>query len=236
MNILVVEDERLMADLIRSIVFTIPLIENVDIAHNYRDALRRLSAHRYAMVLVDLYLNNEPHGGLDLCKKIREGDPFIPLIVITSDTSFESQKKAFGFTVNDYIKKPFYPQELLIRVQRWLPTHKRDSPQKLLRYHQLAYSCPNNEFLFNDQKINLTKKKKALLLLLLQKKEKLITTEILQEKLWGDFDPLESNRNIRSSIQLLRKALKRFSCDHWIITVRGEGYMLKKNDSSKYGK
>jgi DNA-binding response OmpR family regulator len=226
-DILVVEDEKLTADMIRSIVLTLPCVRSVDISRDYQDALEKFSSKIYHMALVDIFLASKRRNGLDLCREIREKHPTIPLLVITSDTSFESLKKAFDVYVNDYIKKPFFPQELLLRVQRWIP--QSDPFPDPIEYHGLSYHHRHNEFYFKGQKIQLTKKNKALLLLFLQNKEMILPSDFLQEKLWGDTDPLANKRNVRSNIQILRLALKKNRCDRWIATVRGEGYRLLKD-------
>jgi DNA-binding response OmpR family regulator len=219
MNILIVEDESLIANLIRSAILNIPSIAQADIAINFDDALTRWIAKPYDMVLVDLHLATPSRNGLDFCRRIRETNPNIPLIVITSDTSFETQKKAFGITVHDYIKKPFYPQELILRVQRWLPTHTNPKEPEPIRYKELTYLSLGNEFQIRGEKLPLTKKNKALLFLFLQHPESILSPDLLQEKLWGDIDLLENKRNIRSNIQLLRHALKGHGCDSWILTI-----------------
>ncbi|MBI5422005.1 response regulator transcription factor [Candidatus Peregrinibacteria bacterium] len=230
MDILVVEDEKLTADMVRSIILTLPSVRHVDLSRDYQDALEKFSGKTYHMALIDIGLANKTRNGLDLCRAIREKNPHIPLIMLTADTSFESLKKAFDATVNDYIKKPFFAQELLLRVQRWLPTQESRHPEPI-EYHTLSYHGHNNEFYCEGQKIPLTKKNKTLLLLFLQHREKILAPDFLEERLWGDYDPLGNKRNVRSNIQILRLALKKAQCDRWIITVRGEGYMLKKDPS-----
>lgn len=226
MNILVVEDDRLMAETIRTIVLKIPGVKNVDTAPDYDIAMRNYVAKAYHMILVDIYLAGSRLNGLDLCHAVRKKDPNLPIIIITSDPSFGSLEIAFHSFVNDYVKKPFFPQELALRVQRWLFSRKTDNPPE--EYKGISYRSTANEFFFLNQKIHLTKKNKALLLLFLKNNERILTKEFLQEKLWEDYDPFVSRRNVRSNIQLLRKSLKPIQCDRWIITVRGEGYLLRK--------
>ena len=78
--------------------------------------------------------------------------------------------------------------------------------------------------------MKITKKSKMLFLLFLKNAEKILSQDFIQEKLWGDYDLSFKNRNIRSSVQLLRRALAHYPCKNWIQTVSGEGYVLQREN------
>ncbi|MCK5605211.1 response regulator transcription factor [Candidatus Pacearchaeota archaeon] len=224
------EDELLIARAIKKIVKKIPGVNVVDITGHFYEAMDKFMSGIFDMVLIDICLRHDHLNGIDLCKRIRKKDLKIPVIIISSDRSFESLKKAFHAYANDYIKKPFDPKELFLRVSRWaIPPDQTIAPANLV-YKNISYSPKKNEFFYNDKIIPLTKKNKALLLLFLKNSEELLTQNYLQEKLWGDYDTMTKNRNLRSNIQILRTALKKIKCYNWIVTVRGEGYILKKTN------
>lgn len=98
-----------------------------------------------------------------------------------------------------------------------------------MRYKSLSYDPTENQFYFDKTQIPLTKKSKALLQIFLKHPEKLLSTNLIKRRYWGDHEPTTTSRNLRSNIQILRSSLKKVNCEDWIVTVRGEGYVLKSN-------
>jgi len=225
MNILIVEDEVLIVRSLRKVCHNIPLVNTVDTALNYDDALLKASSGIYDLFLTDLSLGKHQDEGLELCRYFRERYQKTPIIIITSIYSIDFLERAFALGVNDYILKPFHPKELELRIQRWVKGNDSPSITRIC-YEQLSYDPITHEFFFDDMKIPLTKREKALLMILLRDPEKLIPTHVIEEKFWGDYS--QRNHNIRSNIQSLRKSLGH-PCAAWIQTVRGEGYILKKD-------
>ena len=229
MNVLIVEDDILVAEMMKKVIKTISVVNLVEVAHNFDEAFRKYMSKTFDLVLADIHLVGDRYDGIDLCKLIRQKDSKIPLLIISSDTSLESLEKAFNIHISDYIKKPFYPKELLLRVKHWLRQSHYIEFTKKIHYKKMIYNSKNNEFFYANQKIPLTKKSKALLLLFIKNPENLLTQQFLKEKLWGDYDHLGTNRNLRSNIQILRATLNKVGCSDWLSTIRGEGYILKKN-------
>ena len=229
MNILIVEDEPEIASVIKNIFCNNSSSHFVDISYSFESAFTKIHSEIFDMILLDIDLGASSHSGLDLCKIIRKNNKDIPIIIITAITSITYLEKAFHMGVNDYIKKPFHPTELSMRVTRWQELFQNNIKQrKQIEYQQLCYTIANNEFYFNGKPITLTKRNKKILSVFIKSPETIISSEILIQKVWGDFINTMKERNIRSNIQLLRKALDT-SCGKWIQTVRGEGYILIKN-------
>lgn len=225
MNVLIVEDEFIIARNIKKVCEGIPGINTVDIALNYEDAMVKASSSAFDVYLTDIFLGDR-HDGLEFCQHLRTRQPQVPIIVLTSAYSLEFLEQAFSLGVNDYILKPFHPRELELRIQRWMVSSRNPSLSKI-SYDRLSYCPESHEFFFDQRKLNLTKREKALMLIFIRDSEKLIPTELMKEKFWGDYS--EKNRNIRSSIQGLRRSVGD-PCSAWIRTVRGEGYILKKDN------
>ncbi len=231
MNILIVEDEIIVAETIKKIFKGLDNINLIDITDKFDEAYNKASSKVYDVVLVDVMLK-EKRNGIDLCSLIRQNNPNIILIVITCMTSIEYLKEAFKVGVNDYITKPFNRKELELRVNRWQQFSVNDVKVcDTIEYYELHYSIIKNRFYFNNEQLNLTKKNKELLLLFLKNPEMILSADFLQEKLWGDYYISLRNRNIRSNIQILRSVLKDH-CGNWIETIRGEGYVLQKPENN----
>lgn len=227
MNILIVEDEKIVASSIKNLLGKIPFVNFVDVALDFETAFQKALSDIFDLVLVDIFLGKDQHNGFELCKIIRGKNKEIPLIIITAYHSINYIEKAFSLGVNDYITKPFNHKEVELRIKRWLMlSHKIRTETKIV-YHELVFCPQNSLFTFKSKKFLLSKKQKALLLIFLQKPNIILSKAYLTEKLWGDYLECDKTRNIRSNIQLLKNALPQ-GCRHWLKNVRGEGYILKK--------
>lgn len=226
MNILIVEDEVLIARMIKRICQNIPAVNTLDIVLDYDSAIAKAASGIYDLFITDIFLGKDKNNGLDFCEKLRALNIDTPIMVITSIYSLEYLEKAFSLGVNDYIMKPFHPKELELRIHRWLQGGSSKTSAHM-HYDRLSYDPNLHEFYFDHKKLDLTKREKTLLLIFLRHSEKLLPVHVMKEKFWGDIS--EKNRNIRSNIQSLRRSLGN-PCADWIQTVRGEGYILKKKD------
>lgn len=227
MNVLIVEDDKIIAEVLKNILKKVKNINLIQSALTFNDAYQKAMSQVFDIVLIDIFLDKNDFNGIDLCKSIRKVNSEIILIFITSAISLKYLEEAFLYGANDYITKPFNYKEVELRIKRWSLIYRTIKTSQIISYYELSYDTMQNEFYLQKNQIKLTKKEKRLLSIFLRKKEETLTQEYLQEKLWGDFDLTFKTRNIRSNIQLLKKALPD-KCKNWIQNIRGEGYILKK--------
>ena len=228
MNILIVEDEPLVAQGIKRTLSKCEITNLIEIANNFKEAEQKINFNAtFDLILLDIFLGKNSLNGLDLCETIRKKNSRIPIIILTAAQSLRFLERAFKLGANDYITKPFNARELELRVKRWAELASQVAIKKKIIYDELSFDFQTNEVQHQEKILSLTKKNKFLLRLFLQQPEKLLTPQYLKEKIWGDYDNIDKNRNLRSNIQDLRKSLSS-NCAHWIQTVRGEGYVLKK--------
>lgn len=228
MNILIIEDEIIVASSIKNILKKISFVNFIDIAHNFEDGFQKSMTNVFDIILVDIFLGHDQLNGFEICKIIRKKNKEIPLVIITSYHSIRYIEKAFSIGVNDYITKPFHHKEVEIRIKRWLMLSHQIKTETEITYQEVIFYPQTNLFFFNKKPIILSKKNKILLLIFLQKPEKILSQSYLREKLWGDYLHCDKKRNLRSNIQLLKKSLPK-ECRDWIQNIRGEGYLLKKD-------
>lgn len=225
MNILVIEDQVLVARALLKTLRNIPFVNFLETACSYQEALQKISSEVFDFFLVDICLGDQERDGLDLCAVIREKSPDAPIVITTSLQSLSCLEQAFALRVNDYIVKPFHPKELTLRVKRWFRDNRPPNGMKSLRYGALEYDVQKHLFLWQGEPLSLSKRNKDLLLLFLREPGKLLSHQYLKEKYWGDRD--ERPRNVRSSVQVLRQSLPK-ECSDWISTIHGEGYVFQE--------
>ncbi|MCG3711108.1 response regulator transcription factor [Aliarcobacter butzleri] len=155
--------------------------------------------------------------GINILKKIREFYEIVPVIIISASVELDIIKQSYDFGCNDYLKKPFFIDELEIKIEK-LCQIKND---KIYFDENSYFDFISATITINDEEIRLTKKEKLLMNLFLSKRNQVITYETIENYVWeGNFVTLES---IRSLIRRLRKILDK----EFIQTVIDTGYIFK---------
>ncbi|QFR38885.1 response regulator transcription factor [Candidatus Gracilibacteria bacterium 28_42_T64] len=232
MNILIIEDDVFLAARLKQ-VFEKKIISNrIKIVNSYIDFIEEISIlSSYDIVLTDIKLGNEKQkNGINIVEVIRRNQISIPIIVMSCFSDTDWIERAFNTGANDYIIKPFRLKELELRVQNWFKAYYIPSQQNtatVLEYGGLSYNIEVNDFFYGEEVLVLTKKSKYILSIFFSKPDILISEDIFIDKIWGDAF-LIKDRNLRVCMLRLKRGLEPYGIDHWIINIRGEGYILKK--------
>lgn len=234
MNILIIDDDILLAEKIR-LIFEKKIISNrIKILSNYQEFLRELVVIKsYDIILIDIILEkNWLKNGIDIVNIIRKEDKCIPLIIISWLDDICWLEKAFKKWASDYIIKPFRLKELELRIYKWFKIYfysNKSNDCDFLMYEDLVYNLEENSFYYNDEKLNLTKWQKYLLWVFITNKERILSERFLIEKIWGDIW-FVVERNLRIVILRLKKSLIPYWLDVWIKNIRWEWYIFEKKD------
>ncbi|BCD62931.1 two-component system response regulator [Nitratiruptor sp. YY08-26] len=137
MHILLIEDDRLLADSLRDFLMSEGF--HVDVGYSGEEALDKTFQKKYDLYLFDINLSGE--SGLQIIKELKEADDDTPVIFITALTTLDTIAQAFELGAIDYIKKPFPPEELLIRIKS---KFKQPQQQNFLTYENLQLDPTNH--------------------------------------------------------------------------------------------
>jgi len=173
--------------------------------------------------VLDVMLPNKD--GFEIADEIREINENIPIIFLTAKAQTEDVIKGFTLGGNDYIRKPFSMEELIIRIQNLLRLRK-DGSKKInaesIRMGKYNFQI-NRQVLSNDQeKRKLSFRESELLKLLYESRDKVIDRKEILNLLWGN-DSFFNSRNLDVYITKLRSYLKEDPSLE-IITIKGIGY------------
>lgn len=155
--------------------------------------------------------------GIKILKKIREFYTDVPVIIISGTVELDIIKEAYDFGCNDYLKKPFFIDELEIKIERLCKIK-----DELINFDEDCYFDYKSSTITIEGNIQrLTKKERLLMNLFLTKKNHVLTYEAIENYVWeGAFASIES---IRSLIRRLRKVVQK----DYIQTVVDTGYIFK---------
>ena len=155
--------------------------------------------------------------GIKILKKIREYYPTLPVIIISASVELDVIKQAYDLGCNDFLKKPFFIDELEIKIEKLCNIQNDEKCFDENSYFDFKSSLIK----MKNKEIRLTKKEKLLMNLFLTKKNQVISYESIESYVWeGNFASLES---IRSLIRRLRKVIDK----DYIQTVVDTGYIFK---------
>jgi len=169
----------------------------------------------YSCFILDINVPNLD--GVELLRRIREYYEDVPVIIISATVELDTIKKAYGFGCSDFIKKPFFIDELEIKIEKLC-----NISDALIAFGENCFFDYKSSIVIIDGvEQRLTKKERLLLSLFLNHKNQVITFDNIQNYVWeGNVASLES---IRSLIRRVRKLL----INEYIQTVVDTGYIFK---------
>ncbi|WP_339181466.1 response regulator transcription factor [Oceanobacillus sp. FSL W7-1293] len=226
-RVLIIEDEKDIAELERDYL-EINGIES-DIAATGEEGLKLAAANSYSLILLDLMLPGID--GFDLCKKLR-ATLDVPILMVTVRKEDIDKIRGFGRGADDYIVKPFNPNELIARVKAHMARYdrltKRDKKLNEIHIRNLMMDSDSRRvFLDNEEKI-FTAKEYDLLYFLASHPNIVFTKEHLFEQIWG-YDAVGDNTTVTVHIRKIREKIEENpSLPQFIETIWGVGYRFRK--------
>ena len=224
MRILVVEDDKEIQELIT--YFLIKEGYEVDRASDGLEGLKLLKENKNELVVLDLMLPNLD--GKNFTKIVRDisseyGEPVI--IMLTAKTEIEDVLDGLEIGADDYMKKPFDPRELVLRIKKFLKTTDREIKNERYRFMDIEIDESRHIVIANGEEVELSKKEYDLLLLLVKNKDLVITRERILDKVWNS-NYYTGDRTVDVYISKLRDKIPELS--ECIKTVKGVGYKLEE--------
>ena len=220
MKLLIVEDERKLARLLRGLLED----ENhtVELAYDGEEGLEFVRGGEYDLIILDVMLPRID--GLEVCRRIRAKRIHTPILMLTARTSIEDRVAGLDAGADDYLTKPFAFAELLARIRA---LSRRESPASIgnrLVVGELSLDLKTREVLHGDKHIELTPKEFSLLEYFMRHPNQVLSGQQIADHVWSyDFDGL-TNR-VAVYVSYLRKKLQNGGRAP-IQTVHGVGYRL----------
>ena len=227
-HVLVADDEKEIADLVELYLKSEDYI--VHKFYNGRDALECIKRERLDLAVLDVMMPDID--GFEVCRAIREEYNF-PIIMLTAKV--EDMDKITGLTIgaDDYITKPFNPLELIARVKAQLRRYQRyndatSKPADIYDCGGLFINKGTHECSLYGKVVSLTPIEFNILWLLCENNGKVVSSEEIFEKVWGE-KYLDSNNTVMVHIRRIREKLGEPPRNpKFIKTVWGVGYKVEK--------
>ena len=222
MHILVVEDERRLATLIRRALEEEHHV--VDVSYDGAEALDMACTTDYELIVLDLML---PHmDGIEVCRRLRSEGKDSRILMLTARDAIDDRVRGLESGADDYLVKPFSFAELLARVKALSRRQVQPHVEQELQCGGLVLDLARHEARRDNQSIELTAKEFQLLEYLMRNAGRVLTRTQILDHVWGyNFDSFSNVVDIY--IHYLRNKIDRGFDEPILKTVRGVGYTLK---------
>jgi two-component system response regulator VanR len=229
-NILVVDDEKEIADLVE-----LYLTNENYIVHKFytaKEAINCLDTEKIDLAVLDVMLPETD--GFEICRKIREKYNF-PVIMLTAKGEEIDKITGLALGADDYVTKPFRPLELVARVKAQLRrftkyNYKEDDQlaEAIIDFSGLVLNKHTHECFLNERLINLTPTEFSILWVLCQNRGQVISADRLFREIWGDKYFSNSNNTIMVHIRHLREKMNESAENpKYVKTIWGVGYKVE---------
>ena len=216
MNILIVDDEKLLRDVVKE--YCLNDNYNVYEAENGLEALQVLEKKNIDLIVLDIMMPKMD--GYTFFKQMKEKEN-IPTIVLSARGEEYDKLLGFDLGIDDYLTKPFSPRELMARIKAILKRSNNLVEDNIFIYQGLKVDFKGRVLYIDNEEVYLTPKEFDLLTYFIKNPNTAITRDQLLNKVWG-YDYFGDDRTIDSHIKILRNNLGKYR--DLIITIRGVGY------------
>jgi DNA-binding response OmpR family regulator len=221
MYILVVEDERRLAQVVRKVLEEEG--HTVDVAHDGEEGLAMAMDGSHDVILLDVLLPGID--GFEVCRSLRASRVDTPVLLLTALDAVEDRVRGLDAGADDYLPKPFAFQELLARLRALGRRRVQAREPDQLQTADLMLDLRRRRAVRDGRTIDLSPKEFALLEFLMRNQGRVVTRTQILDHVWGyDYSP-DSNL-VDVYVTYLRRKIDRGHGQKLIRTVRGAGYAV----------
>lgn len=224
MQVLLIEDEKRIADLIKRGLEE----EGYQVTASYDGSSGKKLAfeNQYDIIITDILLPEI--NGIDLCKEIRQAKPDVPIIMLTALGTTDDKVEGFDAGADDYLVKPFDFRELHVRIRALLKRKPKSSgvTDSILKFADIEVNLHTKEVTRGETEISLTPKEFKLLEYMMRNNNRVLSRNEIAEKVWDTHFDTGTNF-IDVYINYLRKKIDKDFDVKLIHTKQGMGFILK---------
>ncbi|MEJ9222482.1 response regulator transcription factor [Priestia aryabhattai] len=198
----------------------------VDVAYDGRTGLDKATKQDYDIILLDLMMPGL--NGIEVCRRLRTTKN-TPVIMLTAKDSVMDRVMGLDNGADDYLSKPFAIEELFARMRvifRRQENNKILDQKRILAFKEIELDMESRIVIKEKNLIELTNKEFELLAIFMRNINKVLTRDILLEKVWGYHSVVETNV-VDVYVRYLRNKLSAEDKELYIQTIRGVGYVMR---------
>ncbi|MBS6400951.1 MAG: response regulator transcription factor [Atopobiaceae bacterium] len=221
MNVLVIEDERNLADAI------VKILEdegyNAEATYDGKAGLTCAKSGLYDAIVLDVML--PAMSGYDVVNQMRHAGVSTPVLMLTARTSTEDKVRGLDSGADDYMTKPFEAPELLARL-RALTRRRGDVLIDEIKFADVSLDLNTHDLACDEKSVHLSGKEFEVMSILMGSNSRVVSKQDLLTRVWG-VDGEASENSVEAYVSFLRKKLAHIGSKVQITTLRMLGYRLE---------
>lgn len=226
-KILIIEDDPDIARLVKMHLQDIDC--DADIASDGNAGISRYKAGSYDLVVLDLMLPGKD--GISVCRELRAGERYVPILMLTAKSSELDRVLGLEMGADDYVTKPFSIPELIARIKALFrrvealsSTAAAAVGEQIIRYRDLSVDHVKHQVFIAGREVDLTAREFDLLTCFVRHPGRVFSRAQLLDKVWG-YNHEGYEHTVNTHINRLRAKIERNAADpEYILTVWGVGY------------
>ncbi|WP_298418614.1 response regulator transcription factor [uncultured Kordia sp.] len=219
-KLLLAEDEPALGQIVKESLESRDF--EVFLCENGEEAYKTYQKEKPEILVLDVMMPKKD--GFTLAQEIRQENQHIPIIFLTAKSQVKDVVEGFQHGGNDYVKKPFSMEELIVRIHALLDRIHTKKDHTQISIGDYTFNHTKQQLIHNKEVTQLTHRESELLFYLSEKRNAVLDRTFILNKLWGD-DDFFNARSMDVFITKLRKKLKNDDAIQ-IVNVRGFGYKL----------
>lgn len=222
MHILIVEDEKRLAEALRQIAVEQKYM--ADIVYDGNDGLQYAKSGIYDLIILDIMLPFKD--GFEIALELRQSKINTPILMLTAKDTVSDKVKGLNCGADDYMSKPFAPEELIARIKA-LTRRKGEVILDETNFGDFSFNASQSRLFKGTKSVHLNFKEAEILKLFLSNPEVIISKEEIITKVWG-YDSDAGSNSVEVYISFLRKKLNFIDSRAEIKSIKKIGYRLEK--------
>ena len=223
MQILIVEDEKRLADALYQILLEQKYM--ADVVYNGIDALEYGLSGIYDLIILDIMIPYKD--GFEVAYELRKNKIDTPILMLTAKDTVSDKVTGLNKGADDYMTKPFAPEELIARIKA-LTRRKGEVVLDETSFDDFNFNASSNTLSKGTKSVHLNYKEAEILKLLLSKPDVIVSKDEIITKVWG-YDSDAGSNNVEAYISFLRRKLNFINSDTEIKSSKKMGYRLEKS-------
>lgn len=217
------DDEKITALIRRSLAFEGYAVET---ARSGAEGLKKVLDNEPDLIVLDVMMPELD--GWEVIRRLRAGGLKMPVLMLTAKDEVTDRVRGLDLGADDYLVKPFALEELLARVRALLRrgAEGQGKPDRRLAFQDLVLDLDSREAFRAGRRIDLTAKEFDLLRLFMDNPKRVLTRDVIMDKIWG-YDYSGESNVLEVYIAMLRQKTEEQGEPRLIQTVRGMGYVLR---------
>lgn len=223
MQILIVEDEKRLADALYQILLEQKYM--ADVVYNGIDALEYGLSGIYDLIILDIMIPYKD--GFEVAYELRKNKIDTPILMLTAKDTVPDKVTGLNKGADDYMTKPFAPEELIAKIKA-LTRRKGEVVLDKTSFDDFNFNASSNTLSKGTKSVHLNYKEAEILKLLLSKPDVIVSKDEIITKVWG-YDSDAGSNNVEAYISFLRRKLNFINSDTEIKSIKKMGYRLEKS-------